>query len=86
MFTKDMKDEIILLTTGLIDELGIEGEAYNHINELISFIEGYNGTFIDGFRTTVSLLLDGFPVIECDEVRMKTERFINRLNMFINHI
>lgn len=86
MFTKDMKEEIIVLTTGLINELNIEGEEYNHINELISFIEGYNGTFIDGFRTTVSLLLDCFPEIECDEVRMKTERFINRLNMFINQI
>lgn len=86
VLTKEKKRKVIKLAQDLVDELEISGKRYDHIYELNNVLENYTGQFVQGLVTTVSLLIEAFPKIECEEVRMKTERFSNRLELFIREI
>lgn len=84
--TQTKVEELRLVAKELIKELNLDRVKFPYIHELFDIINQYEGTTISGLYTTVSLLMDIFPKSECDFIRMKTERFINRMSVYLDEI
>lgn len=78
--------EVKEMVNYLMEELNLSKEDFPFIYQFNELVKSYNGETITGLKTNIEELMLLFPTPTDDLIKVQTERFCNRLSMYLENI